>query len=307
MKLATINRGTGTFVVASSRKGLVDLAGLARRGGIPLPAGFSPPAPDPVAIAADEEFVLAAGRLLAELDDAGFRELAVPVGYAKRIPVRRPGKVVAMVRNYAAHAAERGRAVPEEPIYFAKATSSLIADGEAILLPDGIGRVDPEGELVAVIGRTARRVPAHRAMDHVVGYTIMNDVSAREIQWADSGRSWPWFRGKGLDTFGPLGPYLVTKDEVANPHALRLRLIVNGEVRQGATTGAMVHRIPQIIEAVSNLMTLEPGDLIATGTPEGIAPILPGDTVEVEIEGLGVLRNPVRADPTGRIGPTKGE
>ncbi|MHB8926077.1 MAG: fumarylacetoacetate hydrolase family protein [Bacillota bacterium] len=302
MKLAMVSKGKGggPVVVVATEHGLLNLAELARRGGTALPAGLSSDDPDPVAIAADAAFVAAAGRLAASLDPASARDLVLRPedGYVFRLPVRRPGKIIAMGRNYSAHAAERGRAVPEEAMYFAKATSSLIAYGEAVLLPEGIGRVDPEGELVVAIGRAARRVPAERAMEHVAGYSIMNDVSARDIQWSDVARAWPWFRGKALDTFGPLGPYLVTADEVKDPHALRLTLAVNGEVRQDATTGDMVYKIPEIIAAVSNLMTLEPGDLIATGTPEGVAPVYPGDAVRITIEGLGALENPVRRDPS---------
>ncbi len=204
-----------------------------------------------------------------------------------------------MGRNYAAHAAELANAVPEEPLYFTKATSSLIAHGEEILIPEGLDRVDPEGELVVAIGHAARRVAADRTFDHVAGYTIINDVSARDIQWSDVARSRPWFRSKAIDTFGPLGPYLVTADEIPDPHALRLTLAVNGEVRQATNTGDMVYKIPEIIAAVSNLMTLEAGDLIATGTPSGVAPITPGDVVRVTIEGIGTLENPVRRDPSG--------
>lgn len=307
MKLAVLSKSKGglPIVAVAAEQGLIDLAGLARRGGLALPAGLSSGFPDTVAAAADTAFIAAAGRLVAAPDAKIARELTLRPedGYRFRLPVRRPGKIVAMGKNYAAHAAElSGKVpggVPEEPMYFEKATSSLVAHGEDIVVPDGVGRVDPEGELVVAIGRDARRVPAGRALDYIAGYTIINDVSARDMQQADVARAWPWFRSKALDTFAPLGPYLVTADEVPDPHALRLTLAVNGEVRQSTTTGDMVYKIPEIIAAISNLMTLEAGDLIATGTPSGIAPINPGDVVRITIEGLGTLENTVRRDPSG--------
>jgi 5-oxopent-3-ene-1,2,5-tricarboxylate decarboxylase / 2-hydroxyhepta-2,4-diene-1,7-dioate isomerase len=211
-------------------------------------------------------------------------------------PLPRPPKIVCVGRNYMAHAVESGYRIPDEPVIFGKATSSVIGPEDPIVYHRGLTRVDPEAELAVVIGRTARYVPANEAMAHVAGYTIFNDVTARALQRQDIERKEPWFRSKGLDTFGPMGPYLALPDEVPAPHALRVECRVNGEVRQSDTTASLMFPIPRLIEFISAHMTLEPGDVIATGTPEGMKPIEPGDIVECEVEGLGVLRNPVVAD-----------
>ena len=206
-------------------------------------------------------------------------------------PTTNPSKIVALGRNYAAHAAERGKAVPTEPVLFAKAPSSIIGPQADIVYPDGVQRLDPEIELGVVIGRRARRVPEEQAMQHVAGYTIVNDVTARDVQEIAQDKGYPWFVSKSMDTFCPMGPYLVLPDEVPDPHALEITLRVNGEVRQHSNTGMMVFKIPQLIAYISQRMTLEPGDIIATGTPEGIAPIQRGDVVECSITGLGTLSN----------------
>jgi 2-keto-4-pentenoate hydratase/2-oxohepta-3-ene-1,7-dioic acid hydratase in catechol pathway len=183
--------------------------------------------------------------------------------------------------------------VPTEPLLFAKAPSSIIGPGADIVYPDGVERLDPEIELGVVIGRRARRVPEEQAMQYVVGYTIVNDVTARDVQKIAQDKGYPWFVSKSMDTFCPMGPYLVLSDEVPDPHALEITLRVNSEVRQHSNTGLMVFRIPQLIAHISRLMTLEPGDIIATGTPEGIAPIRRGDVIECSITGLGTLTNRV--------------
>lgn len=208
-------------------------------------------------------------------------------------PLPRPNRVLAIGRNYAEHAREQGRDVPEEPIVFLKASTSVIGPDAAIEIPDWVGRVDYEGELLVVLGRGGKNVAETDAMDLVAGYTIFNDVTAREMQRADQGRGHPWFRSKSMDTFGPMGPYLVTADEITDPHALRLTLSVNGQLRQDDTTASMVHSIPALIAFLSRFFALEPGDVIATGTPSGIGPLHPGDRVAVTVDGLGTLGNPV--------------
>jgi 2-keto-4-pentenoate hydratase/2-oxohepta-3-ene-1,7-dioic acid hydratase in catechol pathway len=197
-----------------------------------------------------------------------------------------PSKIVAVARNYAAHAAERGSQVPSQPLIFLKPPSAVIGPGQAIVYPPQSAQVENEVELAVVIGQRARNVIAVDVWDYVLGYTCANDVTARDLQHSDG----QWTRGKGFDTFAPLGPWIVTE---LDPSDLTIACRVNGQVKQQASTTAMVFKIPQLVEFTTAVMTLEPGDVILTGTPEGISPIQPGDQVEVEIEGIGVLRNPV--------------
>lgn len=195
-------------------------------------------------------------------------------------------KVVAMGKNYAAHAAEMGSAPPESPVIFIKPNTSIIGPGLPIQLPPSASEVHHEGELAIVIGRPCKDVPASQAAEVILGYTIGNDVSARDHQRADG----QWTRAKGHDTFCPLGPWIVTD---LDPSDLAIRTEVNGEVRQSSRTSLLLHDVGAIVEWVSAVMTLLPGDVILTGTPEGVGPIVDGDTVSVTIEGIGTLSNPV--------------
>ncbi len=195
-------------------------------------------------------------------------------------------KVVAMGKNYAAHAAEMGSAPPESPVIFIKPNTSIIGPGLPIQLPPSASEVHHEGELAIVIGRPCKDVPASRAAEVILGYTIGNDVSARDHQRADG----QWTRAKGHDTFCPLGPWIVTD---LDPSDLAIRTEVNGEVKQSSRTSLMLHDVGAIVEWVSAVMTLLPGDVILTGTPEGVGPIAHGDMVSVTIEGIGTLSNPV--------------
>ncbi|MEZ4369030.1 MAG: fumarylacetoacetate hydrolase family protein [Kofleriaceae bacterium] len=201
-----------------------------------------------------------------------------------------PSKIVGIGVNYRAHAAEMGKGLPAEPLMFMKPRSAMIPDGAAIERPEGFARVDYEGELGVVIGQWARRVPRARALDVVLGYTCVNDVSIRELQQRDG----QWTRAKGHDTFCPLGPRVVGG---LDPRDLRLVTRVGGDVRQDSSTADMIFDVATLIEFVSAHMTLEPGDVITTGTPAGVGPLAVGDVVEVEIAGVGVLRNPVVARP----------
>jgi 5-carboxymethyl-2-hydroxymuconate isomerase len=217
-------------------------------------------------------------------------------GAARLAPVV-PGKVVAIGLNYLDHIRECGLDQPTKPLVFAKFPTSVIGDGDAIRLPLGVTeRVDWEVELAAVIGTRAHDVAVEDALDHVYGYTVANDVSARDLQQADG----QWVRAKSLDTFCPLGPVLVTADEIPDPQALHLTCRVNGEVVQDATTDLMVFGVAELISFCSHSFTLEPGDVLLTGTPWGCGEFMdprrslaPGDVVECEIDGIGVLRNPV--------------
>lgn len=211
-------------------------------------------------------------------------------------PTSRPGKIICVGLNYHDHAIESGMAIPKSPVIFSKFPSCAIADGEPIRLPPGSTQVDFEAEMAVVIGRRASRVSAADAMSYVQGYTCMNDVSARDFQFTDG----QWQRGKSCDTFAPLGPRIVPAAEIKDPHNLRIQCRVNGITMQDSNTQQLIFKIPEVIEFISASITLDPGDIIATGTPPGVGfarkpPIFlkSGDVVEVEVEGIGVLRNPV--------------
>ena len=204
------------------------------------------------------------------------------------LPAVSPSKIVCVGRNYAAHAKELGNDIPTEPLIFLKPPSSLIASGDQIVYPAISTSVHFEGEIGVVIGRRARHVKAAQAFDYVRGYTIVNDVTARDLQKSDK----QWTRGKGFDTFCPVGPYEVPARDL-DWNSLAVETLLNGERRQYGTVAQLIFSLGDIIEFVSRFMTLEPGDLIATGTPEGVGPMQPGDVVTVKIEGLGTLTNSV--------------
>lgn len=209
-----------------------------------------------------------------------------PLSQVRLLAPVRPTKIVCLGRNYAAHARELGNQVPERPLLFFKPPSAVIGPGQAIVLP-GSSRVDYEGELAVVIGRRCRNVKAKEAADVILGYTCLNDVTDREAQgWERN-----WVRAKGFDTSCPVGPWIVTPDELSFP--LTVETYVNGELRQRGDTSQLVFSIPEIIQEITSFMTLEEGDVIATGTPAGVGPLNRGDTVEVRIPGIGSLANPV--------------
>ena len=209
----------------------------------------------------------------------------LPAG-ARLLPPCAPSKIVCVGRNYVEHAKEFNSPVPTEPLIFLKPPSSLIGSGGAIILPKASERVDYEGELGVVIGRRARNVKCSDAHGYILGYTCVNDVSARDFQRKDS----QWTRGKGFDTFCPVGPCVVPRDEV-DLKSLRVRTFLDGEKKQDAPITDMIFDLDVIIEFVTAFMTLEPGDLIATGTPSGVGPLQPGSNIRIEIEGVGVLEN----------------
>lgn len=207
--------------------------------------------------------------------------------------ILRPSKIVCVGRNYVAHAAELGNEVPAEPLIFLKPPSALIQGGEPIVIPPEAGRVDYEGEIGVLMGRRASRVPEEAALDYVAGILPLNDVTARELQKKDP----QWTRAKGFDTFCPVGePVSLGEVDLAG---LQVVTRVNGVEKQRGAVTQMVFSIPFLIAYLSRIMTLEPGDLLATGTPEGIGPLSPGDVVEVELEGLSTLSNPVVLDQEG--------
>ena len=215
-------------------------------------------------------------------------------------PVPRPGKIICVGLNYRDHAKETGQPIPSEPVLFSKFANSVVGPGADVVVPPEADQVDYEAELAVVIGRRASAVPAAQALDHVAGYACANDVSSRSLQF----RSSQWLLGKAIDTFLPLGPFLVTADEVPDPQALGIRCLVNDEVLQSSDTGQMVFGVAELVSFISRTITLEPGDLVVTGTPSGVGMaadppryLRPGDRMRVEIDGLGELDNTVRARP----------
>ncbi len=211
-------------------------------------------------------------------------------------PVPRPPKIICIGLNYRNHARESGMAIPKSPIIFSKFATCVIGAGQPILLPAGSVQVDYEAELAFVVGRRAKNVKREEALNYVFGYTNFNDVSARDFQFADG----QWQRGKSCDTFAPMGEFIATTDEIADPHNLRIQFRLNGETLQNSSTKELIFKIPELIEFLSASITLEPGDIVATGTPPGVGfarkpPVFmkDGDRGEVEIEGLGILSNPV--------------
>jgi len=245
----------------------------------------------------------ATARAAEAASDAGRRDALRAAGAVLRCadvrltaPVPRPGKVICIGLNYRDHAEESGMDIPERPLVFSKFGTSVVGPGDEVVLPPGATECDYEAEFGVVIGRTARRVDEASAMEHVLGYVNVNDVSARDFQFADG----QWQRGKSPDTFCPVGDFIATRDEIADPHDLRIQLHLNGETLQDSRTDQLIFRIPELVSALSQFTTLEPGDVIATGTPPGVGfarkpPIYlkDGDEMVVEIEGLGTLRNPV--------------
>jgi 2-keto-4-pentenoate hydratase/2-oxohepta-3-ene-1,7-dioic acid hydratase in catechol pathway len=211
-------------------------------------------------------------------------------------PVPRPSKIICIGLNYLDHVLESGAEIPKAPLIFSKFDTCVAASEDPIILPVGSEQVDFEAELAVVIGRRAKNIKLEAAMDYVFGYTNFNDVSARDMQFADG----QWQRGKSCDTFAPFGEFVATKDEIPDPHNLHIQFRLNGETMQDSNTNQLIFKVPELVEYLSRSITLEPGDIIATGTPPGVGfarkpPIFlkDGDVCEVEIDGLGVLINPV--------------
>lgn len=253
----------------------------------------------------DPHALLIAGGLTAadlQVRAAGGAPVAADIIARARLlqPLPRPGKVLCLAKNYVAHAREFGAEAPSEPIFFAKLPDSLCGPGDPVVIPHWLDtRVDHEAELALVLGfddpeqRGRKDVAAGEALALVAGYTPLNDVTARKLQGQDREQKYPWLRAKALDTFCPFGPFVVPRESIDGSD-LQVTMRVNGEVRQSARTSAMVFSIEQALVAMSRVTTLRSGDLIAMGTPEGVSAVHEGDVMEVEVEGLGVLRNPVR-------------
>lgn len=293
MRIATYQAAGEMRVGIVTNDRLVDLQSVARRKKLRVPNDL---------IGVIEETPTLALRALGREAEAWVKSgrESVPLTKAKLLaPIPRPRKnIFCMGRNYAEHAREGGVAPPEVPVFFTKPPTAVIGPETPVIHHRVTHSLDYEVELVAVMGRRGRDIPAAKALDYVFGYTIMNDVTARDLQH----RHQQWFKGKSLDTFAPMGPWIVDRPAIPNPQALRLSMRVNGETRQNSTTASMLFTVAQLIETLSAGMTLEPGDLLATGTPAGVGMgftppkwLQAGDVVEAEIQGIGVLRNRIVA------------
>jgi 2-keto-4-pentenoate hydratase/2-oxohepta-3-ene-1,7-dioic acid hydratase in catechol pathway len=309
MQLVTYQAGKGPRLGAVWHEGVLDLRALSAdmaaqrtarpaRGAL-LPTTMLELIDGGPAVWARAHEAWAYGRALVDrLDPADLkrRGIARPLGGTRLLaPIPRPRRnVFCMGRNYAEHAAERGAAPPERPVFFTKPPTAVVGPGDPIVHHAVTQALDYEVELAAVVGRRGRDFGQDEALAYVFGYTVLNDVTARDLQKAHQ----QWFKGKSLDTFCPMGPVLVTADEIPDPQSLGICLRVNGETRQESTTGRMIFGVAALLTALAAGMTLEPGDILATGTPSGVGAatgvyLKPGDVVEAEIDGLGCLRNPV--------------
>lgn len=287
MRLATLNTAGGPHAAVRIGEHYVDL-----------------PASDPSLPASVRQLLEGGSAILQRAKQAaeGPRAVRVPVASARlHAPIHDPAKIICLGLNYRDHAIEANQAIPEEPVLFGKYATALIGHGEAIVLPKVSNKVDYEAEFVIVVGKKGRHIPKERALEHVAGYTVGHDVSARD--WQFKGETKQWMSGKTFDTFAPVGPELVTADEVPDPHALGIRLRINGQTLQDSNTNQLIFQAPHILAYISQILTLEAGDLIFTGTPPGVGAarkppvwLKPGDVVEVEIDGLGTLRNPCVAE-----------
>lgn len=295
MRFATL-RNRGRVLTAAARDHvLVDLDALASSLGLLSPGAF------PVGRALVSAWEAADPVVRATCDAARVREPdGLPCLDRADVdflpPVPDPGSVFAIGLNYASHCVEQGRPTPAEPLFFLKATSCLIGHRQPIVAWPLTRELDFEGELAVVIGRGGRAIPESEALSHCFGWTVFHDVSARDLQRNDR----QWSRAKGLDTFGPIGPFVVTRDEVPDPQALRVRTDVNGEPMQDASTSEMAFPVARLIAHLSQAMTLRPGDIVSTGTPGGVGLfrnpqrfLVPGDVVRIRIDGIGELENPV--------------
>jgi len=302
MKLATFEIDGASRLGAVVGDRMIDL----KAGALLLPFGAQP---DPSILTDMLSFLesgdqgLAAARAILDACQAS-PQFASGASYplervVLKAPISNPRKFICIGLNYRDHCEEQNLPLPKVPILFAKFATSIIGTGAPIVHPKITEKLDYEAELAFVIGKRGRHIPEEQAYNYIVGYTICHDVSARDIQFSDG----QWLRGKAFDTFAPLGPYLVTKDEISDPHILDIHLDVNGQVLQKSNTRHLVFGVPQLVAFISRCITLEPGDVVSTGTPAGVGvfrnpPIFlhPGDTVTITLSGLGTLQNPVVAE-----------
>jgi len=228
------------------------------------------------------------------------QRIILPISKNENYTVQ-PTKIIALGLNYAEHAHETRREPPKEPILFPKTPNVLIGHEEPIIYPKilheiGFERVDYEGELAIIIGKKCKNVQRKNYSEFVFGYSCFNDVTARDLQLHDRAKSWPWFKSKSFDTFGPIGPKLVLQEDIGDPNNLHLQTRQNNKMVQETNTSEMIFPVDFLLEYISKYFTLFPGDIIATGTPSGIGALAVGDTIEVEIQKIGILKNPVKAE-----------
>ncbi|MCW4020668.1 MAG: fumarylacetoacetate hydrolase family protein [Candidatus Bathyarchaeota archaeon] len=287
-----VHGGKESYGVLNEDGGIIDLPKLSRLKDCSVPPSI-------------EEFIssrLEAESLLEELADGLPDTKMKKVTTEKtdlvlKAPLVAPPKIICLGLNYRDHAEEAGEPIPDEPVIFMEPRTAIIGSREAIIKPRFVKQLDYEVELAIIIGRKGKDIPVSEAEDHIFGYTVLNDISARDIQFKDG----QWTRGKSFDTFAPLGPCITTAAQIGDPNSLHVCSRVNGETRQDSSTRHMIFNVYDIVHRLSRVMTLEPCDVIATGTPAGVAVFMkpeqkflqPGDTVEVEIEKIGTLRNPV--------------
>jgi len=291
MRIAHYYYGNKESYGILSEKTILPLAALAER--------FNEKLPESV-----EEFVVSGERALRIAEDlfnkaktGDVESASIPIAKVELLaPLLLPPKIICLGLNYLDHAAETGAPVPKEPIIFIKPRTAIIGPNENIIKPRFVKQLDYEGELAVVIGKKAKNVSAAKVKDYIFGYTVFNDVSAREIQFGDK----QWTRGKSFDTFAPIGPCITTRNQLADTSDLAIRTWINGQLRQNSSTRNMVFNVDEIVHRLSRVMTLEPCDIIATGTPAGVGFAMKppkflkhGDVVRIEIEGIGVLENTV--------------
>jgi len=312
MKLVTYEGPNGPVLGVVEGEWVVDVGEALEWGGLlpkpeaalraaveKLEAADGPPLDMIELISRGPDYLAALGVVTAAASVAAGAEPGVRMPLEKtrlRAPIARPPKITCVGLNYADHAREQGIEAPEAPVFFLKSVNTIIGPGDPIRLPPNTGQPDYEAELAVVIGKGGSRIPVERAWEHVAGYTLLNDVTARDMQHGDK----QWFRGKSCDTFAPTGPWIVTKDEIPDPHRLAISLTVNGETMQDSNTSNLIHKIDFLISYLSQSLSWEPGDLISTGTPPGVGVfrkppvfIKPGDEITVRVEGIGALTNPV--------------
>ncbi len=292
MKLARFSHAKNESYGVLDKNTLIDLPLLAKKLGHPFPPTLE------ALIQLTEVREAHIEGLIQKAAKVDVQEASTLVNNVKlRAPVVAPPKIICLGLNYRDHAAEQEKTPPDEPVIFMKPRTAIISHEESIIKPSFVRQLDYEAELAVVIGKRAKNVSVQEAESCIFGYTIFNDVSARDVQFKDK----QWTRGKGFDTFAPMGPCIVAAEQLENSTDLRIRTRVNGELRQDSTTRNMVFNVYEVVHSLSRVMTLEPCDIIATGTPAGVGfAIKPqpkflrgGDVVEVEVEGIGVLRNPV--------------
>jgi len=287
-----LQRTHESYAAQTTQAQLLDLPVLSKASKQPLPPTLNE------LVSSGKEAAKAVERLMQNSTENERRKATVKLSDIKILaPVASPPKIICLGLNYRDHAAEQNAPLPNEPIIFLKPRTAVIGPDEPIVEPAFAKELDYEAELAIIIGRRGKNIEVQAARDYIFGYTCFNDVSARDVQFRDK----QWTRGKSFDTFAPMGPCVTTTDQIGNPTSLRIRAWVNGELRQDSSTSNMVFNVYQVVHELSRIMTLEPCDVIATGTPAGVGFALkpkprflsPGDLVEIEIENIGILRNKV--------------